>query len=483
MKRAPWLRPLAALSLLAGAAAQQPEPAPGPDPLQVRMVTRPEMERLRDRGVLWDTTWGVDAAGFGVQWPNAAAGGSTEVGQPWVQFAPGPPGSAGSGDPVRRLLQNPVLFGKRDLVAAAWLATLLRAPGDLLGCTDAGRHFAQSGHDTADAALRAFAATEPTATDAELIRRERLERELALRLLRQRGAAPAPPVERVALLSRHVTPPGDADLWLWFDAGRWRAQHDVQAAIRAARTAHYWERLLAVGRGELPELPMAGAQHLVDLPGELPFEIVRCWGEVRLDQCLLALDRAGGEGPGWQLAWAAASGAFDVERLCAWLERCDVAFARDGGRMRAADTWWPGCEVAIGPQLVEVRHIGGAADAAPRAGAAGATDGAWPDGSWARAAAGGAALAARWTRAGIAFLPPRGELVLLLAPLRLRLEAPDGLEESLATARRAVAGDGSLATWQRALGAARVEAAGSGRERLEVTGADLDLAALWPLLH
>ncbi|HEX5051888.1 MAG TPA: hypothetical protein VFZ65_08965, partial [Planctomycetota bacterium] len=373
-----WL-PFVAAETFALAASHTQDPArPGPAaPIE---VTREQVLARRDQGKpFWDNQWIVRDDGALTQLPNPAAGGSTaHVGMSFVgdEYPP-----AVSRDPLAQNLHE--RFDSWS-AAPAWLAPLLRHPGDLLGATFADRHFTQLGRDAGDVALRQFLVLPDTAPTQPQLRRERLDRELAIRLLQQRGARhavgelravvkgtgdtclqraaqealaalagdPAPP--RVVLAQLSIEVPTSADFWLWIDTARLAPDSTVATAVRTAVAEKLWREVLE-GGGRLCDLQLAGAQFLVDVPEEMPYEAARLWGRARFDQCLLAF-RSGRDGV--ELAWAAASGSFEVEVLSRYLEACKVPHAEADGLVSSSE-WWPGLAVEVARDHVVVRSKSG----------------------------------------------------------------------------------------------------------------------------
>lgn len=498
-------RPLVAICLGLLPALSAPGQQPPSRPELPERIPHDEVRARRDRDLpLWETLWEVDPAGALRQWPNPAAGGSTDQGMAIFEAHPTGPGT----DPHREVLVRRVA---RD--PGHFLAALLRQPGDLLGATLATRHFEQLGRDTSEVALRQFLVTPDLDLTPVQQRRSLLDRQLAVRLLQQRAVRTAMPelevlarkatdpwlrwtaqdalatfspdtkaARRVALLQQPLPPPATADLWLWFDFARWPARDDVAEARRAALTERLYDMILAAG-GSCPPAALAGAQYLVDLPDELPCEVARVWGRARVDQCLLGLARGDG---GMTLGWAAASGAFEVDVLREHLARHGVAFERAGDGL-VSDRWWPGLAIEVHPAWLHVARV-------PTAPAAGA----WPP-PFAPALVAEAAPFAIHLPAGSALPPPAALLLPSPGTVTLRFQPfsaiarlaaiDDGPARAAAALERAMelVGDpppAVRAAWSKAMADARVDQLREGGgTRLRVEGTGLDPFDLWPLLR
>lgn len=282
-----------------------------------------------------------------------------------------------------------------------WLtAFALLADGDaVLGATDAERHLRRIGVEPAAVAVRQFLVTEISA-DPVRARVETLDRMVAIDWL-QRGRHRGAVAELSALVSRNDTPPmlaarattalaafghGDAKVIrtrLRAEALRFPVAADCHVAIDHARlpdlgalrelarrvaldgTYHLVRRLRAPTADDLYP-----SQLLTDLVGELPFEIVRRFGEVRFDHTVLSLLLQASESDsptaGVHLQ---ATGSFDADRVATAL--AEVAFAEPPARAveRLAGKVvlkWRGVEGELGATTI-VAHskgMGGREDAA-----------------------------------------------------------------------------------------------------------------------
>lgn len=501
--------------LLVGVAGLRAQAAPQPPNEPVALSREDVRQRHAQGKPLWDTQWRVRPDGVLEQHPNPAAGGSTANG---LSFAGVDDYGERPGDPLVTFLSRHLHDGTKFASDVRnWLAPLLRHPGDLLGATDAERHFAQLGRDATDQALRQFLVVPATAATPELQRREQLDRELAVRVLQQRrvkasvgelrllaarrddpflqrtaatalaalggGAAPAP----VAFAGLALKVPRHADAWLWLDCMRLPERRDVDSAVRGAEVERLWSLLERFG-GKPLSIHLAGCQMHVDQFGEVPYEAARTWGRAQVDQMLVALQATAS---GVQLGWAAASGRFEAAVLAEYLRKRKIDFAAlDGGLQTTA--WWPGFEVTVLADRVVVRRDGLA------------LGGATP-GLVAKATAAGAPLAAEVPAHSPLTMPwllldAPGSALLSLAPFRLQIERQgdvQGVADRLVGIREQVGDWPSLgwsavlksddldvivAAWQAALAKAEVQPAGEGRVGFVVAGAGLDPFRLWPLL-
>lgn len=475
------------------------------DPTEIVVVPRDELTERRDQGrPFWETQWIVRADGTLTQLPNPAAGGGTKIGMSFVgdEFVP-----KDTKDPLAQLLLR--LGPTQPEQIAQWIAPLLRNHGDLLGATGIERHFAQLGRDASDVALRQFLAMPATATGEALVRRDLLDRELAVRLLQQRRARNAKgeiaavlkagdsflqraAAEAMATFDGTAPPPGrrldraaiavpaHADLWVWIDPSRFTPRPDLCDATRTAMAKRTFATLLNAG-GRVNNVILSKAQYTTDLPDELPYEAARLWGRARVDECLLCL-RVGEQG--LELQWAAASGAFEVDVIGRYLD-ARHACKLDAGRV-STEAWWPGFEVELTHDRVVVRRSGEAAQ-----------QGTWPA-FVADAAASSAAFAAlapadsKLDRLPWLLLGRGDTATVALAPFALRIDA--GIDAKSAADRCKAAAASlrdagerlalDLTAMAAALGAARVEgAAAPSRSRIEIAGENLDPLLLWPLLR
>lgn len=453
----------------------------------------------------FDTKWIVRADGGLTQLPNPAAGGSTNRGMPFLHGG-GPPQKGQ--DPA---VDNVWRRSRRWQSAAVWLAPLLRHPGDLLGATNADYHYAKLARDCGTETLRQFLLQPGEATGHAMVRRERLDRELAIRLLVERGARAArgeiqalakrsddpfmrrtaqqalatfghrQPPAVVALTDLPIAVPKSSDLWVWLDTTKLRARRDIADAVRLGHVESMWQRLLRTGR-DLTDFQLAGGQFIVDVPEELPFEIARAWGRARVDHCLLAIKPAGSS---VTLAWAAASGCFEPTVLDAYLSTMNVAHTMKDGVVRS-DTWWPEYEVEVAPDHVVVQHTASKRTAT----------GPWP----------AVVAAAKKANAGLAFevptgsvlkgmawLPVMGSPVATIAPSPFSMSIASSSDED--TAKEACQRYAKLLgkyigkrlpaaapKWRNAFQEAKVVGEASGGVRIDVADAELDLWKLWPLL-
>lgn len=488
---------------------QERRRAPGPP----APLSHDQLVALHEQGrPFLQTQWQVRKDGALVQWPNPAAGWNASRGMSFL-------GDVGVGqttpDPLVKQLRFRVRSGR---TYADWLAPLLRHPGDLLAATLAERHLSQLKRDASDVALRQFLILPGKPQVAPMARRELLERELAIRLIQRRELRSArgelqavvsrdkdafvrraardalaqmaigPKSSRVGLQDQRLAPPAHADLWLWVDLGRMPARGDIAAAARVQRAEPLWQRVLGRGRGASNSI-LAGCQFVVDLPDELPFEMARLWGRARVDQCLLAFCAVDGQ---IELAWAAASGAFEVDVLQRYLKSVKLEVEVEGDTVTSTD-WWPDFVVKVAPNHVLIRRDTLTA----------ASQRAWPAFAT-QAAADGDGLAAKLPKdSKLARLPwlllERGDAAAVrLQPFALRVTTSD--TEASVRARCEAAVDPLAAddpetgmpslppqvatAWQSALRAAKVDAAGEpGRIRLRLVGEELDPFLLWPLLR
>ena len=476
-------------------------------------VSDEELIERHGRGQpFWETKWQLRKDGALTQLPNPAAGGASVRGLSFI-------GDEFPSTEVRDALVRQLRLRVRSWPTSVdWLAPLLREPGDLLSATLTERHFSKLKRNVRDVPLRQFLILPGEPKTEPMARRELLERELAVRLIQRRlmrsargelralatgeGDALVRRAARdalaamdgdtarpsVALQDLQLVPPAKADLWLWIDVARMPARGDIASALRKQRAEQLWQRVLGRGRGA-SEAILAGAQLVVDIPNELPFEMARLWGRARVDQCLLAFRVLDGQP---DLLWAAASGAFEVGVLGDYLEALQVEVTVHGEVVKSTD-WWPGFAVEVAPNHVVVRRD--LADTAPA--------GAWP--AFAAIAAGvGDVLAAKLPEdSEMQSLPwlllERGDTAAVrLQPFALRVttgaSAARARERCESAAVHVASADpdrvlpslpAQIATsWQAALRGAKVDASGEpGRLRVRVTGQKLDPFVLWPLLR
>lgn len=500
-----WTATFPASVLLATIAAQEE-----PSNLDIAPIPRDEVRARHAAGkTLFDTRWVVDSGGRVVQFPNPAAGGSTREGLAFL----------GSPRPSSRLgpLPGDLRVWLRSWSnALPWLAASLRQPGDLLSAVDAERHRSQLGLALAPVAVRQelLTATVDASLPEPLQRRAVLEREVGVRLLQQtqpraaRGEfevlrraadpflaraaadalAPSEPRTIAPATAWNATPPATGiDAWFWLDLRRMPARPEIAAAVLQSTAEDLWQVLLGL-EGDPLNLALAGAQMIVDRPGEAAFELARCWGRSRIDCCLLGIAMLDGKP---QLGWAAASGAFEFEVLRRHL--LDHGFAvTDTGPVRN-DAWWPGFDVTVTADRVLVRAHA----------LAGAADGPIPT---------PIADALRFEAAFAAWLPvdspiqdlpwlalERGESASVrLTPFLLRTTTTATDDRAVGTRwRRLAEGLATAATkpecarylleptvraWCDALRTPRLTTTGTGTIA-EIQGAGLDPFALWPLLR
>lgn len=368
-RRASTLLAMPVIVVTAALSAQAKPPEP------TQYVTHDEMAARRKQGKsLFETTWKFDKQGDLVQWPNPVAGGSSDRGMPFAFGSHQPE----AGKDRLAIHLRAIDFG-REL--PRWLPPLLRRPGNLCASTNADYHLRKLGFDTSTVALRQFLLQPDESTEQRERRRTQLHRELAIRLLAQRGAkgargelqslarrsddrfvrdaaqtalhelglgeAPA----RTALAGLAIRPPSNATLWLFFDRQHFQARPDIATAVRTHLCNQMWDRLLDFRR-DMSGYILAGAQYFVDMPDELPFAVADCWGRANIDQCLLALDRPK---HGSRLLWAAASGRFEPHILSGHLTRQGVEHAFEDGVL-TSDSWWQGYRATVAEDHVVLAH-------------------------------------------------------------------------------------------------------------------------------
>lgn len=295
-------------------------------------------------GLLYDTTWSVDAQGRLGVLPNAAAGGDTEV--PWLVFDQNRDSFAGS-------------FA--NLGALGYATLLLSGPRDLLSATDARYHFRKLGLGLDAEAIARRIAEPPRHDNPALQRRAELDRLLAVRLAR---TVPQDPVQQ-ALTA--LTRDEQADPWL-----RRAAQEELVGLVGSelaaprtelpqlasvlaeapARTAMLLvvdtrrmdplrglaelariagvmvtRQVLAMAGGVVSNTALAGGQTLADLPGEVPYEITRRFGQMRILRVVVAMTDP--ERIPMPHFWASIEGEFEPEPMAAGLRAlgAEVAFA------------------------------------------------------------------------------------------------------------------------------------------------------------
>ena len=498
---------LGTIPLAVVATAQQQTPAK----TDIEHVPRATVEARHAAGKpLYDTQWVVDASGAVMQFPNPAAGGSTDAGLPFL----GQPHAGRQPDPLPEELRAWLRSWKSAL---PWLAANLRQPGSLLGAIDAERHRTQLGLQTAPTDVRLLLllteAIDRGLPDV-LQRRALLEREVAARLLQQtnclaaRGefealrreadpflvhaandalAAMGARAAAVPTTPWTATPPtAGIDAWFWLDLRHFAPRPDIATAVRRATAEDFWQQLLAIGADPI-NLALAGAQMIVDRPGEAPFELARCWGRARIDRCLLGLSVLDGK---TQLGWAEATGMFEVEALRTYLTERGLDVGGNGPVQ--SGTWWEGFHVTVTADRVVVLATAMAKQVA----------GPMPEVLAAAIAKGAAFAAALPAESPIESLPwlllERGENAQVsLAPFTLRVSTAgdaaaarsrcDHLARELSTVAKTPGSaphlpDSALRSWLDALQnpIATKNAAGT---MIEVTGEGLDPFALWPLLR
>jgi hypothetical protein len=200
-----------------------------------------------------------------------------------------------------------------------WLGLWCHGDGDLLSMTDAAFHFACLGIDASDAGMHQYLAAPMPSFAGTRGRAERLDRMLAIDLLRQKGGSSAeaslrefatrngaPAVLRERALSaiaqlhgaasprpRHRLDPAKLPLPPQYDACvvidhsrlpglDWLPAFDRERGMR--RIA----RTLLAEDGQLSPALCSDAQRLADMNSELPFGLVLRYGNARIDQsCLL----------------------------------------------------------------------------------------------------------------------------------------------------------------------------------------------------
>lgn len=257
------------------------------------------------------------------------------------------------------------LFG--SLGALGLLALVCHGPGDLLGMTDTGFHFRALGSSDEEVALRQLVAS---AFEAEGVVgcAELLDRHLAVATLLRRGS-PGAVVELRKLVELGKLPPALGDsvrqqLALHGEGGgALRRRFDPKALLvpatydacvlvdharlpdmsfvtALARRTGALVTAAAIGRagGNLSAATCNGAQFWIDRPAEAPFELVRQFGNARLDQSCVFLHTKTGPGLPVDLSWQAAGeiaaegwNRADIDRvLRSSFADCKVTFAPDG---------------------------------------------------------------------------------------------------------------------------------------------------------
>lgn len=307
------------LPLLAGIVAV----CAGPSHVVAQEPDRSFVRRVEQDGRLVDLRWSRDADG------NLHA--ALPDGTPQPMFERG------------------LMTGFENGGVALWLALVLPGPNDLLALCDAEAHLRRAGVATTDAELRQFLALPLPAGDGGRTRAERLDRMVAIDLLRRRGTGSAA-VELRELAGRDEAPaelrqrardaltaldatrapatfggvfaadavalPAAADVVFAMHAA---AMPDPQPLLVLARTAGLRISAEHLDRHEIdtPEV-LLSAQMVSEIAGELPFEIVRHFGNHRIDGVV------GGvllRGDGEPAVAVQVAGRFDVPRLAEWLRQ------------------------------------------------------------------------------------------------------------------------------------------------------------------
>lgn len=239
-----------------------------------------------------------------------------------------------------------------DKALEAGLAVLfLLGDGDagLLGATDGERHLRRIGFDPTPVALRQLLLAPITSTNPELRRVAELDRIVAIDWLRRIGhrgvvaelialahdahtppmlAARAKavlgsygrgqPIVRSRLALANVSLPTNADVHVVVDPTHFPDLQPLHGIARrmALESSYRVPRSL---RAPTPDDLFFG-QYFVDAIGELPFEWVRRFGEVRIDHAIVSLALTAGVDGGWPFDHQIqAVGSWDVARVGAEL--------------------------------------------------------------------------------------------------------------------------------------------------------------------
>lgn len=461
-------------------------------------------KRWEATGEFCELVWRVNEEGRLFAWPDP----SSAVAEMWH---PLPGWQRGDGvDPWASWFVD-----SRRADAAEYLLGWMRSPGQLLGAVDAQRHFERMGRAQTDAELRQFVVRPAEAATAALRRREVLDQQVATLLLKERAVEAAlgelrflaeqsedawlrwqaedalhalddshPAPARVALREVDVIVPQRAELWLYVDHARVRARSDLAERGRAHGLQWTYGCIRGAG-GTCSPFTLAGAQLLADRPGEIPFELARVCGRMRLDQALLAFDALPGGTP--RLVWAAASGAFEVDVLASHLATLRIPPFRERDRI-IATKWVPDYVVEARRDVLVVRHE--SLELPPESGE-------WPEllrEAQSKHAAFAAALQPKSRLAPMHpfLLPAGGKLFVTHVPFRAEVETDASVPRMQSSLRRAASAlrltPPSLlprdirGPWLRLLDDAKPEASPSGGSRLLLTADDADPLDLLPLL-
>ncbi|MBK8100449.1 MAG: hypothetical protein IPK26_25405 [Planctomycetes bacterium] len=296
-----------ALATLLGAAVTPAQHA-GPEPRDWPMLQQQDVRNLRDQGRdLIEPAFLV--RDDGELWVNPDPAAGAAIPGRYVEF----------GLPDLLRLEAPEGRSPMTWNRALWF---VHGPGELLDATDGERHLRRGDLPTGLVEIRQFLA-QPLPEQATPARQHRLAVDLAvmcrrlvelratnalpeLRLLSKRQIDPLttaaaeraiatltgkePAVDRVPRSLARL--PAGAALVAWFDQSRLPPLHSARAAMRAAAFDEITTMILAAG-GTVSPPQAAGAMLMCDLPGELPFEIVRRCGPVRVDHGWLAVAENG----------------------------------------------------------------------------------------------------------------------------------------------------------------------------------------------
>jgi hypothetical protein len=249
--------------------------------------------------------------------------------------------------------------GALPRVAASWNTTnaalllLTPADGSLLDDVDAERHLRRAGIEVAPVELRQFLLTPCASDDPVRARVDELDRAVALLHLRRRGhrgvlaectalvaRTDTPPVLRAhaaaalaangkgaptkaphRLACENVSLPATADVYAMIDHARLPDLAPLRVLARQQALAASY-RVVAALRAPTPDDLFFG-QLVTDVVGEAAFEVVRRFGDARLEQSVLAIAQ-----PVPLLPFGVALqavGTFDAERAAdAWQEIAKV---------------------------------------------------------------------------------------------------------------------------------------------------------------